>query len=311
MKKNSFGLVSLLMAFCMFSCGSGNTGQGLQGMKNPPKHVILVGFDGLSAYRLNHGPEMPNFRKLVADGSSTFKNRSVLPSSSAVNWASMFMGAGPELHGYTTWNTRIPDLPSRVLTENNMFPDLYYTIHKTHPKAELGFIYEWKGMRYVVDTLSINYIQNVELSGENTKEALASTLNYITTKKPAFCSVVFAQPDNAGHKYGWDSPEYTAQMEHVDVALGEIVKAVKDAGMFDETVFVLSADHGGMDKKHGGKTMKEMQTAVVFSGKGIKKGFTIPESTMVYDIAGTIGYIFGIEQPQVWIARPIKSIFVE
>lgn len=293
----------------MFSCG--NSCQEQQRMKNPPKHVILVGFDGLSAYRLNHGPEMPNYRKLVSDGSSTFVNRSVLPSSSAVNWASMFMGAGPELHGYTTWNTRIPDLPSRVVTENNMFPDLYYTIRKAHPDAELGFIYEWGGMRYVVDTLSIDYIKHVELSAENTKEALSSTLEYITTKKPAFCSVVFAQPDNAGHKYGWDSPEYTAQMKHVDVALGEIVKAVKDAGMFDETIFVLSADHGGIDKKHGGKTMKEMQTAVVFSGKGIKKGFTIPESTMVYDIAGTIGYIFGIEQPQVWIARPIKSIFEE
>ena len=80
-----------------------------------------------------------------------------------------------------------------------MFPDLYYTIRKAHPEAELGFIYEWEGMRYVVDTLSIGYIQNVELSAENTNDALASTLNYITTKKPTFCSVVFAQPDNAEH----------------------------------------------------------------------------------------------------------------
>lgn len=32
-------------------------------------------------------------------------------------------------------------------------------------------------------------------------------------------------------------------MSHIDVALGEIVKAVKDAGMFDETVFVLSFEN--------------------------------------------------------------------
>jgi predicted AlkP superfamily phosphohydrolase/phosphomutase len=39
---------------------------------------------------------------MMENGSYTLKMRSVLPSSSAVNWASMFMGAGPELHGYTT-----------------------------------------------------------------------------------------------------------------------------------------------------------------------------------------------------------------
>ena len=30
---------------------------------------------------------------------------------------------------------------------------------------------------------------------------------------------------------------------------------------------------------------------------------------MIYDITGTVGYMLGIEQPQVWLARPIKSIF--
>lgn len=50
---------------------------------------------------------------------------------------------------------------------------------------------------------------------------------------------------------------------------------------------------------------------IVFQGEGIKKGFQIQESTMAYDIAGTIAYICGIEQPQVWIARPIKTMFEE
>lgn len=34
-------VVCVLMLFCMFSCGNSN--QELQGMKNPPKHVIFVG----------------------------------------------------------------------------------------------------------------------------------------------------------------------------------------------------------------------------------------------------------------------------
>ena len=35
----------------------------------------------------------------------------------------------------------------------------------------------------------------------------------------------------------------------------------------------------------------------------------IPESTMVYDIAGTMAYLLDVPQPQVWIARPILSAF--
>ena len=55
--------------------------------------------------------------------------------------------------------------------------------------------------------------------------------------------------------------------------------------------------------------MNEMQTPIVFYGKNVKKGFKIPESTMVYDIAGTIAYLLDVPQPQVWIARPIMSAF--
>lgn len=305
--KNLKTLFVLLVVICLASCGvNGNSGSKLQ---NPPKHVILIGFDGLSSYCINNGANMPVFRKLMAEGASTVENRSVLPSSSAVNWASMFMGAGPEIHGYTEWGSRTPELPSRVLTENGKFPDIYYQLRKKMPEAELGFIYEWEGMRYLVDTLSVNYITAAGLSSADTQSAVASTVDYIKTKKPAFCSVIFAEPDGAGHTHGWESEQYFTTVAHLDKALGEIVKAVEEAGMMDETVIVLAADHGGINTGHGGKTMKEMQTTIVLYGKGIKKGYKIPECTMVYDIASTIGYMFGIEQPQVWIGRPVTSVF--
>ncbi len=300
-------LFVLLAVISLASCRvNGNRGSKLQ---NPPKHVILIGFDGLSSYCINNGADMPVFRKLITEGASTVENRSVLPSSSAVNWASMFMGAGPEIHGYTEWGSRTPELPSRVLTENGKFPDIYYLLRKQMPEAELGFIYEWDGMRYLVDTLSVNYITSAGLSSADTQLAVASTVDYIKTKKPVFCSVIFAEPDGAGHTYGWESEQYFTTVAHLDKALGEIVKAVEDAGMMDETVIILAADHGGINTGHGGKTMKEMQTTIVLYGKGIKKGYKIPECTMVYDIASTIGYMFGIEQPQVWIGRHVTSAF--
>lgn len=299
---------------CLLSLGLSccATGQGMTGkkIKNGPKHVVLVGFDGLSAHALKQDQaQMPVFRKLMEQGASTMENRSVLPSSSAVNWASLFMGAGPELHGYTEWGSAKPDLPSRVVTENGMFPDIYHLLRKAYPEAELGFIYEWGGMRNLVDTFSVSYLKPSSLSAGNTRQAVADVTDYIKEKKPMFCSVIFGEPDGVGHGIGWESPEYFAMLNHLDQALGEIVRAVDEAGMTDETVFVLAADHGGIRKGHGGKTMEEMQTAIVFAGKGVKSGYRITESTMVFDIAGTVAYLFGLEMPQVWLARPIKSAF--
>lgn len=301
--------LACLLSLSMFSCA---TERGCVGkkIKNGPKHVVLVGFDGLSAHAVKSDKaKMPVFKKLMEQGAGTLENRSVLPSSSAVNWASMFMGAGPELHGYTEWGSAKPDLPSRVLTDNGMFPDIYYLLRKARPEAELGFIYEWGGMRNLVDTLSVSYLKPLALSAENTEQAVADVTTYIKEKKPVFCSVIFGEPDGVGHGVGWETPEYFAMLSHLDQALGKIVQAVDDAGMMDETVFILAADHGGIHTGHGGKTMEEMQTAIVFSGKGVKAGYRIPESTMVFDIAGTVAWLFGLDTPQVWLARPIKSAF--
>lgn len=90
------------------------------GSKWKAKHVVLIGLDGWGAYSVEKA-NIPHIKQLMNDGSYTLTKRSVLPSSSAVNWASMFMGAGPELHGYTTWNSSTPDLPSKELSKDGIF----------------------------------------------------------------------------------------------------------------------------------------------------------------------------------------------
>lgn len=82
--------------------------------KRKAQHVVLIGLDGWGAYSVEKA-DIPNIKNVMANGAYTLKKRSALPSSSAINWASMFMGAGPELHGYTEWGSKTPELPSREL----------------------------------------------------------------------------------------------------------------------------------------------------------------------------------------------------
>ena len=60
--------------------------------KNRAKHVVLIGLDGWGAYSVESA-DIPHIKKLMEEGCYTLKKRSVLPSSSAVNWASMFRSA--------------------------------------------------------------------------------------------------------------------------------------------------------------------------------------------------------------------------
>ena len=55
--------------------------------------------------------------------------------------------------------------------------------------------------------------------------------------------------------------------------------------------------------------LSPMETPFIISGKGVRKGGEFQESMMQFDVASTIAYIFDLEQPQVWIGRPMKQVF--
>lgn len=272
------------------------------------KHVVLIGLDGWGAYSVEKA-DMPHVKKLMTEGVYTLKKRSVLPSSSAVNWASMYMGAGPELHGYTEWGSRVPELPSRIVDEDGIFPTVFGLLHRQDPEAEIGCIFEWEGIAYVVDTLAMNYVLHVKEAAERPESTALYAVDYIKRARPALVNIVFDNPDHVGHSEGHDTPAYYAKLNELDDYIGQIVKAVEEADMLDKTIFIITADHGGIKKGHGGKSMQEMETPFIISGKGVKKGYRIQGSMIQFDVASTIAYIFGISQPQVWIGRPVKEAF--
>jgi len=269
------------------------------------KHVILVGMDGLGAYSFAKA-DNPNMKQMMQDGAYTLRARSVLPSSSAVNWASMVMGAGPELHGYTEWDSKKPDLPSRELDQYNMFPSIYTILRQQKPTAEIGVIYSWDGIGYLFPKEAVNHSVACH---DNDSLATAAAVDYIKTKHPDLLFIHFDEPDGTGHNIGHDTPAYYEQVHKNDLRLGQILQAVKDAGMWDNTIVLLTADHGGIKKGHGGKTMEEMQIPWIIRGPGIAKNHEIRNSVMTYDTAATLAWIFGLKTPAVWTGRPVTEAF--
>ncbi|HJC93748.1 MAG TPA: alkaline phosphatase [Candidatus Phocaeicola excrementigallinarum] len=290
-----------LVAGCMIAATAGAASP-------KAKHVIYIGLDGWGAYSVSKA-DMPAVKELMEKGCYTLKKRTVLPSSSAVNWASMFMGAGPELHGYTEWGSQTPELPSRVILKHNIFPTIFQIYRDANPDAEIGVLSEWGGIQFLVDTLSTSHHAVAPDYNKYPTALCEMAEKYIKEKKPALAAVVFDNPDHVGHVIGHDTPEYYAKLHEIDGYIARIVKAVEEAGMLDETIFIITSDHGGINKGHGGKTMLEMETPFIIAGKGIRQGGEFQESMVQYDVAATIAYIFGLQQPQVWTGRPMTQVF--
>jgi len=266
------------------------------------KHVILIGSDGFGAYAFEKA-KVPNLRAMMQSGSWSLQARTVLPSSSAANWASMVMGAGPELHGYTTWGSKKPDMPARVLDEYGMFPSVYAQLRKEKPDSEIGVIYEWDGIGYLFPKDAVNHDQNAD--GDI---AIANTASkYIKEKKPNFLFVHLHDVDSVGHNVGHGTPEYYAAIERTDTHIGTILKSIKDAGIEKNTVVLFTADHGGVNKGHGLISMNEMQIPWIIRGPGIHQNREISESIMTFDTAATIAELLKLNRPQVWIGRPVKE----
>lgn len=278
--------------------------------KNGPKtkHVILIGLDGMASAYFDR-TELPTMSMLMDEGCWTLAKRSAFKSSSAINWASMFMAAGPELHGYTEWGSRTPELPSRVVNDHGIFPTINSILREQRPNSEIGCISEWGTIKCLVDSLALDYYEQAADFEQNPQHLTEMAIKYIKEKKPTMFTIVYDQPDHVGHNAGWDTDEYHKVVRFYDHEISRILQAVKNAGIWEDTTIIVTADHGGKGMGHGGIKPEEYETPFIICGKGIRKGGEFQESMMQYDVAATIAGLFGLKQPQVWIGRPMTQCF--
>lgn len=267
------------------------------------KHVILIGSDGFSAEVMVKNPgKFPNIERMMEEGSYTLEARSVLPSSSAINWATVLMGAGSEMHGYTEWGSKTPEVKPAYTTHYGMFPGIFGQLRDQKPDAVSGVLYSWDGIGYLFEKEAVNLDRFITTDDSIAQESV----KFIREQKPNLAFVYFAEPDGAGHSMGWESAEYVAACEKIDSLVGVVWAAVQETFDAKETAVIFTSDHGGINKGHGGKTMSEMEAPFVMLGPGIPAGHKIDRIVMKYDTAPTIADMLGLQKPEQWRG---KSLF--
>ena len=270
------------------------------------EHVVIIGVDGLSPRGIAE-TSTPALDRLIQNGASTMHARAVMPTSSSPNWASMIMGAGPEQHGITSndWERDKFDIAPTTRGGEGIFPTIFGLARKRYPDARIAVFHDWDGFGRLVERESCDVVVDADGPIETTRGAI----DEIEKHQPKLLFVHLDHVDHAGHTHGWYTPEYNQAVGEADRLIGELLKAIEAADIDKQTAVIVTSDHGGIDKGHGGNSMMEVEIPWIIAGPQVRRGHTIAEPVNQFDTAATAAYVLGLRPPACWIARPCAAAF--
>jgi predicted AlkP superfamily pyrophosphatase or phosphodiesterase len=258
----------------------------------PATHLILISMDGAKPAVMRQS-RMPNLDRLRREGSWTFNAQTVLPSVTLNSHASMVSGVVPAKH-HVTWNDSFR--PARGYLP---VPTLF-TVAREAGLSCAAFVAKDK-LRQLAAPQDVPVFRR---PGITAAPVAAAAADYFQARRPNVLFVHFADPDTAGHRYGWGSPEQVRALEDVDAALGVLLAAVRKAGLGRETALIITADHGGHGKTHGTDSPEDTTIPWVCVGPGVRRNHELTVPVHTYDTAATAAALLGLPRPAIWDGHP-------
>lgn len=245
----------------------------------PAEHVVLVTVDGLPAYLLDDpSAVLPNIRGLAARGA---RAEGMIVSNPSVTWpnhTTLVTGVYPAKHS-VLFNGVLErpglGLPVKVDPRKDKLdlvqvPTLFDVLHQAG-KTSAGI--NWPCTRNA-KTLAIDFPDSPEALDHTTPELIAelkesgavseeefkkfgslsapardriwaqAACHVIRSRKPNLLMFHLLNVDGTHHKYGPKSaPGYSA-VAFADACVGELLRAIDEAGIADSTSVIIVSDHG-------------------------------------------------------------------
>lgn len=295
-----------VLAFLLTAIANGAYAQQAQG-------VVIIGFDGFSAEGFNT-IKHPNIDKLFADGVVSVTTRPVMPSVTLPNWTSHLTGSGPEEHGVTnnSWTVAKHELEPIDKDAAGYYPSIFKVLKEQIPNVKTAYYWNWLEL---VNSMNKKYLDESAFEEKDAyTQNYEKAINFMDAnrKNPTLVFLYSVHTDHAGHGFGWMSPEYITAVEKADVAVGDLIKALQAKDLFKNTHFLLITDHGGINKGHGGTSMREMQVPWAAVGPKIKKLGLTDFYNSNKNTALVVAKLFNIKEdklPKSWTGVAPKVIF--
>lgn len=280
-------------------------------------HVFIISIDGGNPEVMQRS-EMPVVKKLAQEGAHTWRAQTIVPSLTLPAHTSMLTGVRQDKHK-VTWNNLSPTnglvrVPTIFATarpagfSTAMFVGKEKFRHLLQPGTVDVFNFDRKAQ--IIVTKSDNGGMSMKKEGNVLAKVVAKdAADYIVKNKPNLCFIHLTDPDNAGHTFGWGSRQQIKAFAKVDAALNTILKAIQRAHIDEDSVIIISADHGGHGRGHGLGTAEDMTIPWIAWGKGVKRQMEITAPVNTCDTAATALWLLDLQPLAPLDGVPVFSAF--
>jgi hypothetical protein len=287
---------------------------------NPEQNVILIVWDGAQRnhfVELYNNNQLPNLKSMV-DGGGLLRTDLVINTETCLSGS----GDGYDLDTGPACSAMITGYGYPVTqNQDNRFPNpipqgltFFERLKQAYPEIKTGIV-----SNRSEDFWPLPPLQNAQptmdfwwaAKSRNT-QVVNKTIEFLNlySSSPFFLLVHFVTPDNAGHAYGENSPEYTSTTVDADTRLGQILTKVSELGIGSNTTVLVTTDHGfdedGID--HEACTDDNRNIWIATNNSIVIANFTVP----AYEtgIIPTLFDLFGMDKNAVDPAFPSQSLYL-
>ena len=240
------------------------------------KKVIMVGIDGLGAHYLS-AAHAPFLHSLFGEGTYCKNMQSVLPAVSGPNWMSLITGVGPDKHGV------VNNSPKPNREHSTVFKEL----HDAYPdEKNLSLFYSWTPFGRLVEP-ELHKGKNNVVSCWRDTVVLNRVMKDIKEEQARVTFMHINTLDYSGHTFGYGSKVYNWALRRADDKIKKLVSFLKEEGLYEDTLLIITADHGGKGRVHKHDTPEERTSFYIMRGPGVVKGKEI-DNAEITDVAGMV-----------------------
>ncbi len=253
------------------------------------KRVFIIGIDG--AGRFIKDADTPNFDRIFKDGAVDYTARAEVKTDSGPNWGAILTGVS---YFKTMMDNGVVGSVERAADTD--YPTVFNYVRRANPDAVLASYCNWGSINHGIVENEIG-VEKVNI-GDDEKLTDAICEYFDAGNTPELFFVQFDSVDHEGHSHGSKSDEFINQINLVDGYLGRVYDCLKENGLLEDALFIVTADHGHtVNGGHGGITMRETNVTVAAAGKTVVKGGKLDSDTRNRDIAAITLYALGCEKP--------------
>lgn len=263
------------------------------------ERVLIVSFDGLRPDAIE-AANMETVLSLMENGAYTLSAQTISPSLTLPAHASMLVGTCPAKH-IVRWNLYVPQNGYALGTD-------IFDLAKAADLRTVMVVAKEK-LRQVTEPTSTDFFAYHDTTDKNSNplSVLRLALQQIN-EGFGLIFVHFGEGDLEGHASGWMSRAQLGVYGREDRGLGSIVQTLKDNGLYESTLIIVTSDHGGHDTTHGYDIPEDMTIPWIISGPGVVPG-ELQTQVHIMDTAATAAFALGLPIPPDWDGIPVYEAF--